>query len=41
EATRLLKEDNDLKSIPVIAITASVMAENEAKITEAGCDTKL
>ncbi len=41
EATRLLKEDNNLKSIPVIAITASVMAENEAKITEAGCDSIL
>jgi two-component system sensor histidine kinase EvgS len=38
EATRILKKDKDLKKIPVIAITTSVMKGHEQKIKDAGCD---
>lgn len=38
EATRMIKADDKLKHIPVIAITASVMKMHEHKVTEAGCD---
>ncbi|MBF0102480.1 MAG: response regulator [Desulfobacterales bacterium] len=41
EATRLLKKDEFLKTIPIVAITASVMLENDAKILEAGCEAIL
>jgi len=40
-ATRTIKNDPDLKKIPIVAITASVMKENESKIMEAGCDSYL
>ncbi len=38
EATRILKKDELLKKIPVIAISASTMKEDEGKIIDAGCD---
>ncbi len=38
ELTRMLKSEIDLKSIPVIALTASVMKGGEEIIFEAGCD---
>ncbi len=38
EVTKWLKDDETLKSIPVIAITAFVMAGDEEKILEGGCD---
>ncbi len=38
EATKWLKADETLKSIPVIAITAFAMAGDEEKIREGGCD---
>ncbi len=39
EVTRRLKGDDDLKSIPVIAVTALDGLENEAMIRAAGCDS--
>ncbi len=38
EATKRLKDDETLKSIPVIAITAFVMDGDEEKFLEGGCD---
>ena len=38
EVTKWLKEDDDLKAIPVIAVTASVMQQDRKLITEAGFD---
>jgi len=38
EATRRLKADAQTKSIPIIALTAHAMAEDERKAREAGCD---
>jgi len=38
EITRKIKQEKGLKSIPVIAITASVMTGEERRIREAGCD---
>ena len=38
EVTKLLKEDEDLKSIPVIAVTAFAMKGDEEKIREGGCE---
>jgi two-component system cell cycle response regulator DivK len=38
EATRRLKADPDLRSIPVIALTAHAMASDEEQAREAGCD---
>jgi len=43
EATRRLKADAQTKLIPIIALTAHAMAEDERKAREAGCndyDTK-
>ncbi|MDE0944572.1 MAG: response regulator [Alphaproteobacteria bacterium] len=37
EITKLMKTDNDLKTIPVVAITALAMAGDEEKILESGC----
>ena len=37
-ATRALKADEELRSIPVIALTAHAMATDEVMAREAGCD---
>ncbi|MCP5051272.1 MAG: AAA family ATPase [bacterium] len=37
EAAQLIKADNDLEEIPIIALTASAMKENQRKAKEAGC----
>jgi CheY-like chemotaxis protein len=37
-ATRMLKADAELSSIPVIALTAHAMASDEVMAREAGCD---
>ncbi|MEO0035566.1 MAG: hypothetical protein RLZZ501_1589 [Pseudomonadota bacterium] len=38
EITRILKEDSDLRGIPVIAVTAFAMKGDEEKIREGGCE---
>ena len=38
EVTKWLKEDDVLKSIPVIAVTAFAMKGDEQKIREGGCE---
>lgn len=38
EATRRVKADPATKAIPVIALTAHAMAEDEKKARDAGCD---
>ncbi|MBI1300882.1 MAG: response regulator [Alphaproteobacteria bacterium] len=38
EITKQLKEDVDLKSIPVIAVTAFAMKGDEKKIRDGGCE---
>lgn len=38
EVTKWLKSDPDLKSIPVIAVTAFAMKGDEKKIREGGCE---
>lgn len=38
EITRMLKGDDDLKGIPVIAVTAFAMKGDEEKIREGGCE---
>jgi two-component system cell cycle response regulator DivK len=38
DVTRWLKSDDELKSIPVIAITAFAMKGDEEKIREGGCE---
>jgi two-component system cell cycle response regulator DivK len=38
EVTQWLKKDNDLKSIPVIAVTAFAMKGDEEKIRQGGCE---
>ena len=38
EVTRWIKEDPELKSIPVIAVTAFAMKVDEEKIREGGCE---
>ncbi|GGC57340.1 response regulator [Chelatococcus reniformis] len=38
EVTRWLKQDPDLKAIPVIAVTAFAMKGDEERIREGGCE---
>ena len=38
EVTKMLKADDDLKSIPVIAVTAFAMKGDEEKNREGGCE---
>jgi len=38
DVTKMLKADEDLKSIPVIAVTAFAMKGDEQKIREGGCE---
>ena len=38
EITKMLKEDEELKNIPVIAVTAFAMKGDEEKIREGGCE---
>jgi two-component system cell cycle response regulator DivK len=38
EITKMLKADDDLRSIPVVAITAFAMKGDEQKIRNGGCD---
>ena len=38
EVTKWLKEDDDLRAIPVIAVTAFAMKGDEQKIREGGCE---
>ena len=38
EATRMLKQDSATSSIPVIALTAHALSEDEGKARDAGCD---
>ena len=41
DVTRWLKEDDDLKSIPVIAVTAFAMKGDEERIRQGGCEAYL
>ena len=38
DATRLLKNDDQTKNIPIIAVTAFISSEYEIKALESGCD---
>ena len=38
EVTKWIKEDDDLRSIPVIAVTAFAMKGDEERIREGGCE---
>ena len=38
EVTKWLKEDEELSSIPVVAVTAFAMKGDEARIREGGCE---
>jgi len=38
EVTKLIKKDDELKDIPVIAVTAFAMKGDEEKIREGGCE---
>lgn len=41
EVTRWLKQDDELKSIPVVAVTAFAMKGDEERIREGGCEAYL
>ena len=38
EVTKWMKEDDDLRHIPIIAVTAFAMKGDEEKIREGGCE---
>ena len=38
EATRRIKSDSNLRSIPIIAVTSFALSGDEAKARSAGCD---
>jgi len=39
DATKIIKENNKTKQIPIIAVTAFAMKEDEARAMQAGCDS--
>ena len=41
QVTRWLKDDDDLRAIPVIAVTAFAMKGDEEKIRQGGCEAYL
>ena len=41
EVTKWLKEDDELRSIPIIAVTAFAMKGDEERIREGGCEAYL
>jgi len=41
EVTKWLKDDSDLKAIPVVAVTAFAMKGDEERIREGGCEAYL
>ncbi len=41
EVTRWLKNDPDLRAIPIVAVTAFAMKGDEERIREAGCEAYL
>lgn len=41
DVTRWIKEDDDLKTIPVIAVTAFAMKGDEERIRQGGCEAYL
>jgi two-component system cell cycle response regulator DivK len=41
EVTKWLKEDDDLRGIPIIAVTAFAMKGDEERIREGGCEAYL
>ena len=41
DVTRWLKEDDDLKSIPVVAVSAFAMKGDEERIRKGGCEAYL
>jgi len=41
EVTKWLKDDPDLKAIPVVAVTAFAMKGDEERIREGGCEAYL
>ena len=41
EVTKWIKEDDDLRAIPVIAVTAFAMKGDEERIREGGCEAYL
>ena len=41
EVTKWLKEDDDLRTIPVIAVTAFAMKGDEERIRQGGCEAYL
>src|SRR5215470_11223087 len=41
EVTKWLKEDDDLRSIPIVAVTAFAMKGDEERIREGGCEAYL
>ena len=41
EVTKWIKEDDELKAIPVIAVTAFAMKGDEERIREGGCEAYL
>jgi len=38
EVTKWIKDDDDIKHIPIIAVTAFAMKDDETKILDGGCD---
>lgn len=41
EVTKWIKEDDDLRSIPIIAVTAFAMKGDEERIRQGGCEAYL